>query len=88
MSRVVMALGGNALGNTPEEQKLKTRWIAKVIADMVEDGHHLVICHGNGPQVGLSLIHICSGDATGNTPDQYPGEKPYAGWRRPPENSA
>lgn len=28
------------------------------------------------------------GDATGNTPDQYPGEKPYAGWRRPPENSA
>ena len=53
MSKVVMALGGNALGNTPEEQKLKTRWIAKVIADMVEDGHHLVICHGNGPQVGM-----------------------------------
>ena len=51
MSKVVMALGGNALGNTPEEQKLKTRWIAKVIADMVEDGHHLVICHGDRKSV-------------------------------------
>ena len=66
MSRVVMALGGNALGNTPEEQKLKTRWIAKVIADMVEDGHHLVICHGNGPQVGmiqLSMDYAAASDA-------------------------
>lgn len=37
-----------------------------MIADMVEDGHHLVICHGNGPQVGmiqLSMDYAAASDA-------------------------
>ncbi|MDN5352399.1 MAG: carbamate kinase [Clostridiales bacterium] len=51
--RIVVALGGNALGNTPEAQKKLVRKTAETIADLVEAGHELVIAHGNGPQVGM-----------------------------------
>ncbi len=52
MSKVVVALGGNALGTTVEEQLEKTRIAAKAVADLVEDGNEVVLVHGNGPQVG------------------------------------
>ncbi|QJR43935.1 carbamate kinase [Mycoplasma miroungirhinis] len=53
MSRIVIALGGNALGNTPSEQKELVKLPAKKIAQLVKSGHEVIIGHGNGPQVGM-----------------------------------
>ena len=51
--RIVLALGGNALGeNLPEQMKAGKRTV-KTIADLLEEGHQMVITHGNGPQVGM-----------------------------------
>jgi len=52
MSRILIALGGNALGSTPQEQLQLVKTTAKPIVDLVEQGHDVVIAHGNGPQVG------------------------------------
>lgn len=51
--RIVVALGGNALGNTPEEQLNLVRSSSRPIVDLIEAGHHVVLAHGNGPQVGM-----------------------------------
>ena len=53
MKKVVLALGGNALGNSPEEQIKSVRKTAVSIVDLVEDGNEVIVCHGNGPQVGM-----------------------------------
>lgn len=53
MSKIVIALGGNALGNTPYEQLDLVRETAKPIVDLIADGNEVVIAHGNGPQVGM-----------------------------------
>ena len=53
MSRYVVSLGGNALGNNAEEQKLLVSNVAKYIVKLMRDGHEVVIVHGNGPQVGM-----------------------------------
>lgn len=53
MKRVVIALGGNALGNTPEEQKERVKRSARSIVDFVQSGVQVLVCHGNGPQVGM-----------------------------------
>ena len=51
--RIVLALGGNALGeNLPEQMKAVKRTV-KTIAALLEEGHQMVITHGNGPQVGM-----------------------------------
>ena len=50
--RVVVALGGNALGNTPPEQEVAVKETSKAIANLIEEGYQVVISHGNGPQVG------------------------------------
>ena len=50
---VVIALGGNALGNTPQEQLELVKNTAAHIVDMIEDGTNVVVSHGNGPQVGM-----------------------------------
>ena len=51
--RIVIALGGNALGKNLPEQMAAVRHTAKAMADLVEEGHEVVIVHGNGPQVGM-----------------------------------
>lgn len=51
--KIVIALGGNALGNNLEEQRAAVKVTAKAIADLVEDGNNVVVTHGNGPQVGM-----------------------------------
>ena len=48
-----MALGGNALGESPAEQIAAVRSASVMIADMIAQGHELIIGHGNGPQVGM-----------------------------------
>lgn len=53
MGKIMIALGGNALGNSPAEQKRLSRHAAKAIADLIEQGHQVVLAHGNGPQVGM-----------------------------------
>ena len=53
MSRYVVSLGGNALGNNAEEQKVLVSNVAKYIVKLMKDGHEVVIVHGNGPQVGM-----------------------------------
>ena len=52
-SRVVIALGGNALGNTPEEQIERVRNAAPILLKVIEQGNEIIITHGNGPQVGM-----------------------------------
>ena len=51
--RIVIALGGNALGKNLAEQMSAVKTTAVAIADLIEDGHEVVIVHGNGPQVGM-----------------------------------
>ncbi len=51
--RIVIALGGNALGNTLPEQFAAVKTTARAIADLIEDGYEIVVSHGNGPQVGM-----------------------------------
>ena len=53
MSRYVISLGGNALGNNAEEQKELLKKVAIPIADLIKQNHEVIIVHGNGPQVGM-----------------------------------
>ena len=53
MSKIMIALGGNALGNSPKEQLKLVKETAKPIVDLIEEGHTVVLAHGNGPQVGM-----------------------------------
>ncbi|MBL4953297.1 carbamate kinase [Neobacillus sp. OS1-32] len=57
MSRIVIALGGNALQANPkdtsaEAQLFTCKETAKPIVDLIEEGHEVIVAHGNGPQVG------------------------------------
>ena len=51
--RIVIALGGNALGNTLPEQMAAVKVTSKAIVDLIEEGCEVVVTHGNGPQVGM-----------------------------------
>ena len=51
--RVVVALGGNALGNNLTEQMTAVKQTSKAIADLIEAGYEVILSHGNGPQVGM-----------------------------------
>lgn len=51
--RIVIALGGNALGNTLPEQMIAVKITAKAIVDLLEEGCEVIVAHGNGPQVGM-----------------------------------
>lgn len=56
MSKIVIALGGNALGKSPKEQLNLLEKVAKIIVDLVKEGNQIVLTHGNGPQVGQILL--------------------------------
>ena len=53
MSRILITLGGNALGNFWKEQKEALQEASRSISDLIEKGHEVIISHGNGPQVGM-----------------------------------
>ena len=53
MAKYVVSLGGNALGNNPEEQKQALIQVADAISELVAKGNEVAIVHGNGPQVGM-----------------------------------
>lgn len=52
MAKIVVALGGNALGNSPQEQLELVKNTSKSLVALIQKGHEVVISHGNGPQVG------------------------------------
>ena len=67
--RLVIALGGNALGNTPEQQLELVKTTAKTIVDLSEAGYDIIVGHGNGPQVGMiNLAMDFSANNGGKTP--------------------
>ena len=70
MSKIVIALGGNALGNTQSEQLELLEKVAEIIVNLVKDGNQIVLTHGNGPQVGqifLAMDYSAHGEV--KTPD-------------------
>ena len=73
MSRIVLALGGNALGNTPQKHLELVKSTSRSIADLIESGNEVIVVHGNGPQVGM--IHLAMSIAA-NQDEKIPG-MPY-----------
>ena len=67
--RIVIALGGNALGNNLPEQMIAVKQTARAIVDLIEQGHQVVIAHGNGPQVGM--IQNAMTELTRSNPEKY-----------------
>lgn len=51
--RIVIALGGNALGNTLPEQMAAVKITSRAIVDLMDEGYQVIVSHGNGPQVGM-----------------------------------
>ena len=70
MSRVVVALGGNALGNNLEEQMIAVKTTAQSIVDLIEEGYEVILSHGNGPQSGM--IQLAMDELTAKDPTNYP----------------
>ena len=67
--KIVIALGGNALGNNLPEQMKAVKITAKAIVDLIAEGHEVVIAHGNGPQVGM--IQNAMTELVRSDPDKY-----------------
>ena len=67
--RIVVALGGNALGNNLPEQMAAVKETAKAIADLIEGGNEVIVAHGNGPQVGM--IQAAMTELTRSDPVKY-----------------
>lgn len=72
MKKIVIALGGNALGNTPYEQLNLVRETAKPIVDLIQEGNEVVIAHGNGPQVGMINLGLATAARTGAIKSDMP----------------
>ena len=68
MAKYVVSLGGNALGNNPNEQKQALIKVADAISELVKDGHEVAIVHGNGPQVGMINLAFETSKETPNMP--------------------
>lgn len=71
--KIVIALGGNALGNDPQEQKEAVRHTSISIVDLIQAGNQVIISHGNGPQVGMINLAM---DAASKSEAQTP-EMPF-----------
>ena len=67
--RIVIALGGNTLGDTLPQQWAALKEAAKSIAALIQAGHQVSIVHGNGPQVGM--IQRAMTELTRAEPDKY-----------------
>lgn len=67
--RIVIALGGNALGNNLPEQMQAVKHTARAIVDLIEQGNEVVVAHGNGPQVGM--IQEAMTQLTRSDPEKY-----------------
>lgn len=72
MKKIVIALGGNALGSTPAEQLELVRQTAKPIVDLIQEGNQVVIAHGNGPQVGMVNLGMSTAAEAGAIKSDMP----------------
>ena len=63
--KIVIALGGNALGNTAAEQLELVANTAKAIVDLIAEGNEVVFAHGNGPQVGMINLGLSTAAEAG-----------------------
>ena len=72
MAKIVIALGGNALGNTPAEQLALVTGTAKPIVDLIEQGNQVIIAHGNGPQVGMINLGMSTAAEAGAIKSDMP----------------
>ena len=72
MKKIVIALGGNALGNTPAEQLELVRQTAKPIVDLIEAGNQVIIAHGSGPQVGMINLGMSTAAEAGAIKSDMP----------------
>lgn len=70
--KIVIALGGNALGNTAVEQLKLVEDTAKPIVDLIEAGNEIIIAHGNGPQVGMINLGMNSAYENGVIKGEMP----------------
>jgi len=68
MSRYVVSLGGNALGNNADEQKRLLINVATPIVALIKAGHEVIIVHGNGPQVGMINLAFAESKSTPEMP--------------------
>jgi carbamate kinase len=68
MSKIVVALGGNALGENAQEQLERAELASRIIANLIEAGHNVVLVHGNGPQVGQIRLAFEESSKQGTTP--------------------
>ncbi len=68
--RIVIALGGNALGKSAEEQKERIDEVSGALVGLIERGFEIVVTHGNGPQVGM--IQLAFGTASAADPHVPP----------------
>jgi len=69
MSRIVIALGGNALGKTSEEQQRMIEQATPPLVGLIKQGHEIIISHGNGPQVGMiNLAFDIASEKSGKVP--------------------
>jgi len=73
MSSMLIAVGGNSLIRAGEKGTVAEQWVnarrtAAAIIELIKDGHHLVVTHGNGPQVGAQLLR------SERASDQVPGQ--------------
>lgn len=70
MARIVIALGGNALGNSPAEQRRRIDEAAPALVGLIKQGHEIIVSHGNGPQVGtIKLAFDTAARQTDKVPD-------------------
>lgn len=67
--KIVVALGGNALGNNLPEQMAALKKAVVPIADLIESGFDVVVSHGNGPQVGM--IKLAMDELSEQHADKY-----------------
>ena len=73
MSRIVIALGGNALQANPKDTTAKAQLItakqtSETIVDLIEEGHEIIVAHGNGPQVGQIVANYEAAASINNSP--------------------
>ena len=73
MKSMLIAVGGNSLIRAGEKGTVAEQWAnarktAAAIAELIRSGYHLVVTHGNGPQVGAQLLR------SERTADQVPGQ--------------
>ena len=67
--RIVVALGGNALGKNLPEQMAAVKHTSKAIVDLIAEGNEVIVAHGNGPQVGM--IQEAMTQLTRSNPEKY-----------------